>query len=127
MKTESSSGTLHNNNNDSIKEYIEEVMEIPALSAAQERELALRIQQYDDLEAKELLKQSGLRLVIPVAQSYFAETGFSLLELIEEGNRGLANAVEKYNWKNGYRFSSYAVWWIKRAIENRVAHPKAFG
>lgn len=106
---------------DSVQMYLREIGKIPLLSAADERELARRIEQGDE-EAKNRLTQANLRLVVSIAKRYATHSSnLSLLDLIQEGNIGLFRAVEKFDWRKGYKFSTYATWWIRQAITRALA------
>lgn len=100
--------------------YLHEIGRVPLLTPAQEIELARRIEQ-GDTEAANTLAQANLRLVVSVARHY-AHRGLPLEDLIAEGNVGLLSAVRKYEWRRGFRFSSYAIWWIQQAIARAVAN-----
>jgi RNA polymerase primary sigma factor len=97
--------------------YLEEVEKFPPLSAHQEKELARRIKEYSDNEAKNLLARAHLRLVVAVAERYRVQyPDVALLDIIQAGNLGLFSAVEHYDYSKGYKFSEYASWWIRQAI-----------
>ncbi|MDI3471991.1 MAG: polymerase primary sigma factor [Thermotogaceae bacterium] len=104
---------------DPVKIYLKEIGKIPLLTASQERALARRAQQ-GDKKAKEKLTVANLRLVVSIAKRYIGR-GLSFLDLIQEGNIGLLKAVEKFDWKKGYKFSTYATWWIRQAITRAIA------
>ena len=97
---------------DAIKRYLKEIKNIPLLTAEEEIDLAKKVKK-GNKRAKEKMIRSNLRLVINIAKRY-SYLGVPILDLIEEGNLGLMKAVEKYNPKRGYRFSTYAAWWIKQ-------------
>lgn len=105
---------------DAIKRYLREIKNIPLLTAEEEISLAKKIKK-GDKKAKEKMIRSNLRLVINIAKRY-SYLGVPILDLIEEGNLGLMKAVEKYNPKRGYRFSTYAAWWIKQYITRAIAN-----
>ncbi|HET6623613.1 MAG TPA: sigma-70 family RNA polymerase sigma factor [Gaiellaceae bacterium] len=100
---------------DSLQLFLNEIGRYPLLTAAEEIELAKRIERGDP-EAKERMINSNLRLVVSIAKRYQGH-GLSLLDLIQEGILGLIRAVEKFDWRRGYRFSTYATWWIRQAVE----------
>jgi len=104
---------------DPVKMYLKEIGQIKLLSANQEVELAKRIQKGDH-EAKKKLVESNLRLVVSIAKRYVGR-GMLFLDLIQEGNMGLIRAVEKFDYKKGYKFSTYATWWIRQAITRAIA------
>lgn len=103
----------------SIQVYLNSIGKTPLLTAKEEIELAKRIEQ-DDIQAKNHLIIANLRLVVSIAKRY-CDLGLPLLDLIQEGNTGLIRAVEKYDYKKGYRFSTYATWWIRQAITRAIA------
>ena len=106
---------------DSIQMYLKEIGKISRLTAAQEKELARRIEKGDE-EAKKELASANLRLVVSIAKKYVGRSpNLTLLDLIQEGNIGLFRAVEKFDWRRGYKFSTYATWWIRQAITRAVA------
>ncbi len=106
---------------DSIQIYLREIGQYPLLTAAEERELAKRIDAGDD-EARNILARSNLRLVVSIAKKYVGRSpDLTLLDLIQEGNIGLFKAVDKFDWKKGYKFSTYATWWIRQAITRALA------
>lgn len=104
---------------DPVRMYLKEIGRIPLLTRDQEIELAQKVEQAD-LKAKEKLTSANLRLVVSIAKKYIGR-GLSFLDLIQEGNKGLIRAVEKYDWKKGYKFSTYATWWIRQAITRAIA------
>lgn len=104
---------------DPVRMYFKEIGKVPLLSADEERELAIRIEQGDE-EAKKKLCESNLRLVVSIARRYL-NRGLSFLDLIQEGNLGLIKAVEKFDYTKGYKFSTYATWWIRQAITRSIA------
>jgi RNA polymerase primary sigma factor len=106
---------------DLIQTYLKEISKIPVLSAEEEIELAKRIEK-GDKKAREKLWRSNLRLVISIAKKYIGKSSsLTFLDLIQEGNLGLAKAVEKFDWRKGYKFSTYATWWIRQAITRALA------
>ncbi len=106
---------------DSIQMYLKEIGQYPLISASQEKELAKRIEK-GDMEAKTLLARANLRLVVSIAKKYVGRSpDLTILDLIQEGNLGLFKAVDKFDWKKGYKFSTYATWWIRQAITRALA------
>jgi RNA polymerase primary sigma factor len=106
---------------DSIQMYLKEIGQYPLLSPSEERELAKRIVE-GDIEAKNLLARANLRLVVSIAKKYVGRSpDLTLLDLIQEGNLGLFKAVEKFDYTKGYKFSTYATWWIRQAITRALA------
>ncbi|MDP9727391.1 RNA polymerase sigma factor RpoD [Alicyclobacillus tolerans] len=104
---------------DPVRMYLKEIGRVPLLSAAEEIELAKRIEQGDE-EAKRRLAEANLRLVVSIAKRYVGR-GMLFLDLIQEGNLGLIKAVEKFDYSKGYKFSTYATWWIRQAITRAIA------
>jgi len=105
---------------DSIRLYLKDIKKLPLLTAEEEIDLAEKIKK-GDKHARAKMIQSNLRLVISIAKKY-SHLGVSMMDLIEEGNLGLMKAVEKYNPKKGYRFSTYAAWWIRQYISRAIAN-----
>ena len=106
---------------DSIQMYLKEIGQYPLIHAHEEKELAKRIQVGDE-EAKNLLARANLRLVVSIAKKYVGRSpDLTLLDLIQEGNLGLFKAVDKFDWTKGYKFSTYATWWIRQAITRALA------
>ena len=106
---------------DSIQMYLREIGQYPLLVAQQERDFAKRIIE-GDLEAKNLLARANLRLVVSIAKKYVGRSpDLTLLDLIQEGNIGLFKAVDKFDYTKGYKFSTYATWWIRQAITRALA------
>lgn len=111
----------HSTGYDSIQIYLREIGQYPLLTASEERELAKRIEKGDG-EARNILARSNLRLVVSIAKKYVGRSAdLTLLDLIQEGNLGLFRAVDKFDWKKGYKFSTYATWWIRQAITRALA------
>ena len=104
---------------DPVRMYLKEIGRIPLLSFDEELELAKRVLENDE-EAKQKLAESNLRLVVSIAKKYVGR-GMLFLDLIQEGNMGLIKAVEKFDYKKGYKFSTYATWWIRQAITRAIA------
>jgi RNA polymerase primary sigma factor len=110
-----------NRGHDSIQMYLKEIGKYKLIRAAEERELAKRIEQGDE-EAKNLLARANLRLVVSIAKKYSGRSSdLTLLDLIQEGNLGLFKAVEKFDWSKGFKFSTYATWWIRQSITRALA------
>src|SRR3989344_282771 len=106
---------------DSVQMYLREIGQYPLLNANQEKELAKRILQEDD-EARNILARSNLRLVVSIAKKYVNRSpDLTLLDLIQEGNLGLFKAVDKFDYTKGYKFSTYATWWVRQAITRALA------
>lgn len=104
---------------DPVRMYLKEIGRIPLLNAQQEIDLAQRAEK-GEIEAVERLTQANLRLVVSIAKKYVGR-GLTLLDLIQEGNIGLIRAVEKFDWRKGFKFSTYATWWIRQAITRAIA------
>jgi len=107
------------NTDDHVRMYLKEIGKVPLLSAEEETELAKRIEEGDEL-AKSRLAEANLRLVVSIAKRYVGR-GMLFLDLIQEGNLGLIKAVEKFDYRKGYKFSTYATWWIRQAITRAIA------
>ena len=105
---------------DAIKLYLRAIKDIPLLTAEEERSLARKIKR-GDTKARRKMIQSNLRLVINIGKRY-SKLGVPMMDLIEEGNLGLIKAVKKFNPYKGYRFSTYAAWWIKQYITRAIAN-----
>ena len=101
---------------DPVRMYLKEIGKVPLLSAEEEIELAKRMEQGDEA-AKKRLAEANLRLVVSIAKRYVGR-GMLFLDLIQEGNLGLIKAVEKFDYRKGYKFSTYATWWIRQAIRS---------
>ena len=104
---------------DPVRMYLKEIGKVPLLSADEEIELAKRMEE-GDVEAKKRLSEANLRLVVSIAKRYVGR-GMLFLDLIQEGNLGLIKAVEKFDYTKGYKFSTYATWWIRQAITRAIA------
>jgi RNA polymerase primary sigma factor len=106
---------------DPVQMYLKEIGKISFVTAAEEKQLAKKIEKGDD-EAKNKLMNANLRLVVSIAKKYVGRSpNLTLLDLIQEGNIGLRRAVEKFDWRRGYKFSTYATWWIRQAITRALA------
>ena len=107
------------NIDDPVRMYLKEIGKVPLLSSAEEVEIAQRMAEGDQ-EAKQQLAEANLRLVVSIAKRYVGR-GMLFLDLIQEGNLGLIKAVEKFDYRKGYKFSTYATWWIRQAITRAIA------
>ncbi len=106
---------------DSVQSYLREIGKIHPITAREEKEFAKRIEA-GDLDAKRKLAEANLRLVVSIAKKYIGRSpNLTLLDLIQEGNLGLFRAVEKFDWRKGYKFSTYATWWIRQTITRALA------
>jgi RNA polymerase primary sigma factor len=106
---------------DSVQMYLKEIGKVPFLTAKEEKELAKRIEKGDEA-AKQKLIRANLRLVVSIAKKYVGRSpNLTLLDLIQEGNLGLFRAAEKFDWRKGYKFSTYATWWIRQAVTRALA------
>ena len=103
---------------DPVRMYLKEIGKVPLLSAEEEIELAKRMENGDQ-NAKKRLAEANLRLVVSIAKRYVGR-GMLFLDLIQEGNLGLIKAVEKFDYRKGYKFSTYATWWIRQATQERL-------
>lgn len=112
-------GDISSTTQDPVKMYLKDIGKVPLLSAEEEIELAKRMEAGDEA-AKKKLAESNLRLVVSIAKRYVGR-GMLFLDLIQEGNLGLLKAVEKFNYRKGYKFSTYATWWIRQAITRAIA------
>ena len=115
VKLEASPGPTE----DTVGMYLREISQVPLLTAAEEVSLAKALEHGDERARKRLI-ESNLRLVVSVARRYSGR-GLSFLDLIQEGNLGLMNAVERYDWRLGHRFSTYATWWIRQSVTRALA------
>ncbi len=104
---------------DPVRMYLKEIGKVPLLTAEEEKELAKRMEEGDEY-AKQKLCEANLRLVVSIAKKYVGR-GMLFLDLIQEGNLGLIKAVDKFDWTKGYKFSTYATWWIRQAITRSIA------
>ena len=108
------------NSDDSVQIYLRQIGKIPLLSSAEELDLAKKIQENHDEFAKDVLVNANLRLVVSIAKKYIGR-GLSFLDLIQEGNVGLIKAAGRFDYKKGYKFSTYATWWIQQSITRAIA------
>jgi RNA polymerase primary sigma factor len=113
-------GDLAHATTDALQLFLNEAARYPLLTAAEEVELAKKIER-GDKQAKDVMINSNLRLVVSIAKKYQGH-GLSLLDLIQEGIIGLIRAVEKFDWRRGFKFSTYATWWIRQAVQRGVAN-----
>ena len=107
------------NVDDPVKMYLKEIGKIPLLTGEEEKELAMRMEK-GDMRAKKRLAETNLRLVVSIAKRYVGR-GMQFLDLIQEGNMGLMKAVDKFDYTRGFKFSTYATWWIRQAITRAIA------
>ncbi len=106
---------------DATQKYLKEIGKYPLLTSEEEKELAKKAAK-GDMEARERLLKSNLRLVVSIAKKYLGRSkGLTLLDLIQEGNIGLAKAVDRFDWRKGYKFSTFATWWIRQAISRALS------
>lgn len=117
-KVQESLGSV--NADDSVKIYLRQIGKIPLLTTEEELELAKKIQEKNDRFAKDLLVNANLRLVVSIAKKYIGR-GLSFLDLIQEGNVGLIKAAGRFDYSKGYKFSTYATWWIQQSITRAIA------
>lgn len=120
-KKKKKEATLHEDVSDSVQMYLREIGKIPLITGDQEKELARKIERGDS-DAREQLAKANLRLVVSIAKRYAGRSPhLTLLDLIQEGNIGLFKAVEKFDYRRGFKFSTYATWWIRQAITRALA------
>lgn len=117
-KTSESVNTV--NSDDSVKIYLQQIGKIPLLTPEEELAVAREIKEHNSEHAKEVLVNANLRLVVSIAKKYIGR-GLSFLDLIQEGNLGLMKAAEKFDYAKGYKFSTYATWWIQQSITRAIA------
>ena len=108
------------NSDDSVKIYLQQIGKIPLLTSEAELEIAKRIKDDNDMQAVNELINSNLRLVVSIAKKYIGR-GLSFLDLIQEGNMGLMKAAERFDYTKGYKFSTYATWWVQQSITRAIA------
>ena len=109
------------NVNDPVKMYLKDIGKVPLLKDTEERELARMLKEEDSEYARQKLCESNLRLVVSIAKRYYGRYPMPFLDLIQEGNLGLIKAVEKFDYTKGFKFSTYATWWIRQAITRAIA------
>src|SRR5262245_63801929 len=117
--TRATNRELAESTTDAMQLFLNEVRRYPLLTREEERELAQRVEA-GDAEAKERMVNSNLRLVVSIAKRYQGQGELTLLDLIQEGVLGLIRAVEKFDWRRGLKFSTYATWWIRQAVQRGV-------
>ncbi len=117
-KTQENLNTV--NSDDSVRIYLQQIGKIPLLSAQEELEVAKKIYETQSEIARKVLINANLRLVVSIAKKYIGR-GLSFLDLIQEGNMGLIKATEKFDYTKGYKFSTYATWWIQQSITRAIA------
>ena len=110
---------IQEESDDPVRAYLKEIGKIPLLTGEEEAELARRIEEGDE-QAKKRLAEGNLRLVVSIAKRYTGH-GLQLLDLIQEGNIGLMKAVEKFDYHKGFKFSTYATWWIRQSLTRSIA------
>ncbi len=120
MKIEAKSERTEGTSDNTLRTYLREISAYPQLTQEQEVELAKRIEN-GDLEAKQKLIQANLKLVVTIARKSIHMSSLPIIDLIQEGNVGLMVAAEKYNYKLGYRFATYAAWWVKQAMFKAIS------
>lgn len=120
MKIEAKSERIEGTSDNTLSTYLREISAYPQLTQEQEVELAKRIEN-GDLEAKQKLIQANLKLVVTIARKSIHMSSLPIIDLIQEGNVGLMVAAEKYNYKLGYRFATYAAWWVKQAMFKAIS------
>ena len=117
--SENASSVMNDNNDDPVKVYLKEIGKVPLLTPEEEIDLAMRIAENDEA-AKRRLSEANLRLVVSIAKRYVGR-GMQFLDLIQEGNLGLIKAADKFDYTKGFKFSTYATWWIRQAITRAIA------
>ncbi len=120
VDTKSSESFYSAQSDDGVKIYLHQIGKIPLLSAQDELDLAKKIQEKNDKFSKNILVNANLRLVVSIAKKYIGR-GLSFLDLIQEGNVGLMKAADRFDYTKGYKFSTYATWWIQQAITRAIA------
>ena len=116
------SGDLAQGDDDALRKYLTEIAAFPLLTPEDEVSLGRAVEASDE-DARRKLTESNLRLVVSIAKKYDGK-GLPLLDLIQEGNIGLSKAVDRYDWRKGFKFSTYATWWIRQAITQAIEGPR---
>ena len=116
------SGDSAPGDDEALRKYLAEVAAFPLLTSEDEVRLGRAIEVGDE-DARRKLIESNLRLVVPIAKKYEG-SGLRLLDLIQEGNLGLSRAADRYDWRKGFKFSTYATWWIRQAITRAIEGPR---
>ena len=116
------SGDLAPGDDDALRKYLTEIAAFPLLTREDEVRLGRAVEAGEE-NARRKLTESNLRLVVSIAEKYEGK-GLRLLDLIQEGNIGLARAVDRYDWRKGFKFSTYATWWIRQAITQAIEGPR---
>ena len=116
------SGDLPPGDDDALRKYLAEIAAFPLLTNEEEIRLAKAAEAGDE-DARRKLIESNLRLVVSIAKKYDGR-GLRLLDLIQEGNIGLSRAVDRYDWRKGFKFSTYATWWVRQAITQAIEGPR---
>jgi RNA polymerase primary sigma factor len=116
------SGDLAPGDDDALRKYLTEIAAFPLLTTEDEVRLGRAIEAGNE-EARRKLAESNLRLLVSIAKKYDGR-GLRLLDLIQEGNIGLSRAVDRYDWRKGFTFSTYATWWVRRAITEAIEGPR---
>jgi RNA polymerase primary sigma factor len=116
------SGDLPPGDDDALRKYLTEIAVFPLLTSADEVRLGKAAEAGDE-DARRQLTESNLRLVVSIAKKYDGR-GLRLLDLIQEGNIGLSRAVDRYDWRKGFKFSTYATWWVRQAITEAIEGPR---
>jgi len=116
------SGDSAPGDDEALRKYLAEIAAFPLLTSEDEVRLAQAVEGGDE-DARRTLTESNLRLVVSIAKKYDG-TGLRLLDLIQEGNIGLCRAVDRYDWRKGFKFSTYATWWVRQAITQAIEGPR---